>query len=521
MEEKEVRMDNEEILEREIDVISILKDVLRGKLIIILLSLAVGMLTFSFLSWKYEPQYTSEAVFSVSSQSEGSSVYLSWRNASDAASSLTQVMNNNVLRRKIAEDLGIAGFVGTATASNVEATNLVILRVTTSDPRLCFREITSILENHHIVSDKVLGNVVLESIKNPTVPTQPDNPPAFLKQSVLAGVVTFVILLILTILLVLAKNTVRTEYDVEKKLDVQRLATIGHESYELKRRTIRKMALPEGGTRAEVRNVRKQMKRSMKADMRNRKNRAKMARKEERKGGKASMSVLVTDPMVSFRYVESMQKLARRVQSKMDYQKAKTLLVTSVMANEGKSTVAANLALTLAKANNRVLLLDADLRNPSQYRILRLSEKDFVDLGSTIQEKGPIDKLVSVEEETGLRCIMNRHTYMNSSELLTSELFKGMLKECEEVMDYIIIDSPPMAFVADVEDLISLVDTSLLVVRQNISDARDINDAVDALRGGSANLIGCVFNDVERANGMAAAHGYNYTYGYGGSYGAE
>ena len=80
--------------------------------------------------------------------------------------------------------------------------------------------------------------------------------------------------------------------------------------------------------------------------------------------------VLLTNPGTSFQYVEDMKKLARKVSSKMKEKNAKTLLVASVEENEGKSTVAANLALALAEESEKVLLIDADLRKPSQYKIL-------------------------------------------------------------------------------------------------------------------------------------------------------
>ena len=88
-------------------------------------------------------------------------------------------------------------------------------------------------------------------------------------------------------------------------------------------------------------------------------------------------------------------------------------------------------------------------------------------------------------------------------------------------MDYIIIDSPPIALFSDVEALADQADASLLVVRQDGVPAGRINDAADMLRQSRARLLGCVFNDV-RSMPFSTDHrgyGYGYVYGYGYKYG--
>ena len=505
--------------EWDVDFLGIIKDVLRSKWIILLLTLSAGMLTYSLMSYSYKPQYQSEAVFAVSIQSTNSSVYSNQRSAADAASKLAQVMSSNVLRRKVAEDLGMADFSGTATAEYVEDTNLIILRVTANNPQVCYREIKSILTNHDMVSGKVLGNVVLETIRNPKVPVRPAGTPDFARKAIIVSVVTLLLLLAISIIMVASRNTVRTEYDVEKKLDVNLLATVGHESYEINPAAMRRMFVPSGDSPREDRRARRRMKKAMKDEMRTRRAKARELKKTDKKSGKSGTSILVTDPMVSFHYVETMQKLARSVISQMNRHHAKTLLVTSVMANEGKSTVAANLAITLSKAGYKVLLIDGDMRNPSLYKILRMHDSEFTDLGEILQKGSKAvsrwsQTMITQAPDSELFCILNKNTYLNSSELLTSPLFTKILSACRKSMDYIIVDSSPMAFIADVEDLISLVDASLMIIKQNVSDARDINDAIDALRGGSAKLIGCVFNDVQRSFGSGGT-AYGYGYGYG------
>ena len=105
------------------------------------------------------------------------------------------------------------------------------------------------------------------------------------------------------------KDTIRTEEDIEQKLEARRLGTLWHERNRKKRTDIR-----------------------------------------------------IDDPLISFRYMESLQKLTQHVQKKMEERKVQTLLVTSVLEKEGRSTVAENLALALSMRKEKVFLLNADFR---------------------------------------------------------------------------------------------------------------------------------------------------------------
>ena len=95
-----------------------------------------------------------------------------------------------------------------------------------------------------------------------------------------------------------------------------------------------------------------------------------------------------------------------------------------------------------------------------------------------------------------------------------------LLETCRKDMDYIIIDTPPMAMFSDVEVLADQADLSILVVRQDCVPARVINDTVDVLEQCKADFLGCVFNDVRSAPFTSDHHGYGY-YGYGYGYGYQ
>ena len=87
-------------------------------------------------------------------------------------------------------------------------------------------------------------------------------------------------------------------------------------------------------------------------------------------------------------------------------------------------------------------------------------------------------------------------------------------------MDYILIDTSPMALVAETEELAQKADASVLVVKQDMVLTKDINDAVDALNDTNAKVLGCILNDAAQGlPGSRSHYGYGSRYGYGGYYG--
>lgn len=93
-----------------------------------------------------------------------------------------------------------------------------------------------------------------------------------------------------------------------------------------------------------------------------------------------------------------------------------------------------------------------------------------------------------------------------------------MVALAREQYDYVIIDSPPLGFFSDSELLSDLSDASVLVVRQDTVPAPEINDAIDALRAGKAEFLGCILNDMSHLTAYSAGYGYGYGY-YGYGYG--
>ena len=186
---------------------------------------------------------------------------------------------------------------------------------------------------------------------------------------------------------------------------------------------------------------------------------------------------------------------------------SRTVLVTSAEPSEGKSTLAANLGIAMAEAGYRVLLLDADLRDPTQHLIF--STPNELGVSSVIAGRSAIDR---ASQPTGIRnldLMPCGPVPLNPSEAINNQMFADLLEELGSRYDYVIVDSPPVMAVTDARILGAMCDVTLLVVRADRTHRRSATDARDGLRGFGAHLLGIVINDGPRSRrryGYYGAH---------------
>jgi capsular exopolysaccharide synthesis family protein len=168
----------------------------------------------------------------------------------------------------------------------------------------------------------------------------------------------------------------------------------------------------------------------------------------------------------------------------------KSVLITSAIPKEGKTTVAANLAISLAQASDRVLLVDADLRKPSLHSILGLRPAE----GLSAHLQGQADLLNSLRrvDPLGFFFLPAGHPPANPVELLQGPSMRGAVEKAAALFDWVVIDSPPILPVADGRFLASLCDAVVVVLREEHSRQEDVREALLALKG--TNMVGIVLN---------------------------
>lgn len=183
----------------------------------------------------------------------------------------------------------------------------------------------------------------------------------------------------------------------------------------------------------------------------------------------------------------------------------KTLMITSAIQGEGKSTVGSNLAVEYAKKGLQVLLVDADLRRPTIHQTFAISNKRGVSSWLSGQLTDVNEAIYPVLDH--LFVMPSGPKPPNPAELLASDRMTEFLTVATRKLDLVIVDAPPILPVTDARILAGQVDGTVLVVHQNFVEKVAVRQAVSALKNARAQLLGTILNDVD-----IKTHGYGYGY---------
>ena len=458
------------------DPIVLVQDVLKRWLVIVLAALAVGIGSYISADMSYAPRYQTTTTFVVTTKGSSTTVYSNLSSTSSLANLFTELLNSSIMRKTIMQEMGVSSLDASISTAVISNTNLITMTVTSSDPRTAFLTAQSVIDHHESLTYSVVDGIVLEVLQQPSVPMVPINSAnaagQMKKMAIMAALAATAVLVVLSFL----RNTVRSGTEAQAKLDCDYLGEIPHEN--------------------KYKTIFSRLRRS-------------------------KTSILLTNPVTSFRFVETIRKLCRRVEQHMEG--GKVLMVTSLLENEGKSTVAVNLALAMAKKHKRVLLIDCDLRKPACHAVL--DQKKFgTGIKEVLQSKASLSDSVLRYKKTNLYMLLARKGDQNTGDLITSDRMNALLGWARDNFDFVVLDLPPMSAASDAEGMTGLADACLLVIRQNVAVAPALNKAVESLEGQNAKLLGCVLNNVYSSR-LSSGGGYGYggyqKYGHYGSYGSK
>jgi len=191
----------------------------------------------------------------------------------------------------------------------------------------------------------------------------------------------------------------------------------------------------------------------------------------------------------------------------------RTLLVTSTLQDEGKSTTALMLARKFAQLGMRVLLVDADMRKPSMHTRLKLDNEVGLSGYLAGQVDGPA--LFKPSGFDNLAVITSGLPPPNPAELLAAPRFRSLLTVASHSYDQIIVDAPPLLGLADVPIISTTVDGTLLVIEAGRGRIGAVRGALKRLFAVRARLVGTV---MVKYDAKTAGYGYGYGYGYSDYY---
>ncbi|MGN0384009.1 MAG: polysaccharide biosynthesis tyrosine autokinase [Eubacterium sp.] len=469
----------EDTLELEMDLLTIASDMFKGlkkfwwtiPIMALMFSLCICYTEIS----SYVPLYKSEATFTISVQSdagtngqnESYSYYYNASTASQMATTFPYILSSDIFMDIIKEDLGTDVVNGSITATAVTDTNMFTITVTSNNPNDAYDILISVINNYPEIARYVIGETQMNMQLSPTVPQKPFNSINYSKGITYSIIIAFIIGLIIIFIYAITRKTIRVQKDIKIDLNQKLLGTITTVQF-----------------------------------------------KKHSKG--FDDSILITNPHIPDFFLEAIRQIKIRVLREMDYPGTKVITVTSNMNGEGKSIIAANLALEMAKNGKRVALLDGDLRRPSVKKVLNINpdENSLED----IFKRNNMENDLVINKKSGLIVIGAKSKIDNPAAKINSVQMKNLIEYLRNETDVVIIDTPPCGQIADFYELSKYSDGTVYVIKQDFVKKSQIIDSLYNMAATKVNIIGCVLN-MAQVGLEGYGYGYYGKYGYYGRYG--
>ncbi len=432
-----------------LDYYSILKDLIKNCWVVFL-SLLIGVMGI-YIAEKsiYTAEYTSTAtvVVNVKGSSSSSAMYNA---SSEMAQVFSKIFSEPAMKKAAAENLELKKFDGRVSAAVLTDTNFVNISVVSDSPRKSYELLNSILEVYPDISEEIFKNSVITILKHPSMPSSPSS--VGLQHSKLNTLLLVALISIGAIVaLSVFRDTVKNEKIFSDKVNGKLLGSIPHEI-----------------KASSIKNLLSRKKKGLLIDR---------------------------NAFVSTRFVEAFNRIVAKIEHHKLKDGSKVFAITSFAENEGKSTVSSNLALSLARKGNRVLLIDMDGKKPAIYKIFNCSYIENAELGALLNgEVSSGDYKMRRYKKTSLYLALNTKAYANSHKWIETGMAKKTIKSLKGMVDYIIIDTAPISVDSSVHEIIKIADKSILVVKTDTVETTTINDAITTITDMGDNFAGCILN---------------------------
>ncbi len=371
----------------------------------------------------------------------------------------------------------------------VNETELLQVSVTTPDPILSTDMCTFITECAPEVLIRVVGAGSVETVGQPKVPKYSDgsNVPNMSKAGALAGMLLAIIIIYLRYIL---DNTINNGEVIKARYDLPMLAEIPY--YDV-----------TGGNnnKANKTGLLARIKYKIKKDPDAEKN----------------MHFTIENAGVPFIVTEAYNTFRTNLLFTLSTNKSNVAIISSSVSGEGKSTSAANLAIAIGETESKVLIIDADLRRPTQHKFFKL--KNDKGLSTILSGMSKFEDTVKRNVSGNTDVVTSGPMPPNPSQMLTSEKMAAFVEKVSGLYDYVIIDTSPINIVSDALILSKYTAGVILVARQGITTFDQIERTIESINFTDSDILGVVVNSINYDSGIYKKTNYRYKYIYNYSYG--
>ena len=234
---------------------------------------------------------------------------------------------------------------------------------------------------------------------------------------------------------------------------------------------------------------------------------------KSRRRGDAGRENNLINGEVPFSVIENYKLIRTNIMFALSTRKNKVFAVSSSNPSEGKSTTASNIAIAFAQMDNKVLLIDADMRKSVIHKTFSLTNEKGL---STVTGKmDTFEEAVRKNVLENLDILTAGPVAPNPSELLASENFENLISSLVNDYDYIIIDTPPVNVVSDVLTIKDCISGIMLVMKYASTTYNDIENCMKKIELADINILGFILNDITHKHGGGYYGNYKYKYDYG------
>ena len=447
-----------------LDFRGILKDLMGGivhgwlvLLVVVSLSATAG---FLFEKATYKPSYKTSASFIVDITNaityDNSSKYQ--QTMGQISKTFPNLVKTSAFQKMLLAEMGLDRYPDDLLMSvtSLGDTSLITIFIYSPDPQMAYDALQAVLKCYPMISQYVLGNIDMKMVDNTGMPTEPQQEEQAKLRAVMGAAAGFISYIGILGFFFTLKKTVRREEDFQNIFNISCYGSI---------------PLIHFKSRS---NQDKQL-------------------------------ILFNSRGVGFEFNEAIRTIRTRIERDHNETGAKVYMISSAIPGEGKSTVTVNLALALAEAGKKTMLMDMDVRNPSIMKVIG-RKNDNINLRDILRNRITLQDALIQDIHNNLAVLATNKVDGRVGELLNDPEVRRLFNDARGLFDFILVDTAPSGLLSDAASIVQYADACIFVVCQDYAPVERIKDGIDMLTEGDMRISGCILN---MADSRIIGYGYN------------